>query len=153
MVQLLEEEERKIIAEELGIEGGQDRVISTLDDDDATEVTEDEESVETNAISQQITGYLPANRVYSALKGAKHLRLSRVQLLAVMSLASVEETSTEEIYYLDCVDTSAEMIQKFYEPRDVNRRTFLEKRTDINPLKHCKEIGQEELKTGIPEPP
>jgi hypothetical protein len=103
------------------------------------------------SVKSLTAGFLPANRVFNALKNAKHLRLSRVQLLAVLSLAGVDESSADEIPYRHFAAIASEMITKFYDPREIKRRALLERRTDMNPLKLLNGMSQEELRKRLTE--
>ena len=104
----------------------------------------DDDEDETTVMSLT-AGFLPANRIYDALKKARHLHLSRVQLLAVMSLANVDESSIEEVPYRIFAGTAAQMITKFYDPREIKRRALLEKKTDMNPLKLLNGVTKEDI--------
>ena len=91
--QLLEDEERILRKEEIkGEDGGSISSVSLEDERMAKRRSKmgglgsldfDDEDDHVSVMSLT-TGFLPANRIFNALKEAKHLRLSRVQLLAVM---------------------------------------------------------------------
>jgi len=107
-----------------------------------------------------VAGCLPNDRLYQVLKNAKHLKMSRVQLLAVMSLSgkkpprkdnSLDDDEEEfvfgqdEIFYRDFANSAAELITKFYDPREQRRRSMLEKRTDNNALNVMGGLTKQEL--------
>ncbi|GMH75896.1 hypothetical protein TrLO_g14911 [Triparma laevis f. longispina] len=160
IVQMLEDEEKSLRKEEEAAmkaqkeaDGGSSSSVS-LEDEKMAERRKKEgglESLDFDDDDSQVSvlsmtaGFLPANRVFNALKNAKHLRLSRVQLLAVMSLAGVDESSADEVPYRHFATIAAEMITKFYDPREIKRRALLEKRTDMNPLKLLNGLGKDDM--------
>ena len=62
-----------------------------------------------------------------------------------MSLANVDEASIDEVPYRDFANTAAEMITKFFDPRESKRRSLLEKRTDLNPLKLLNGLSKKDM--------
>jgi Ca2+-binding EF-hand superfamily protein len=183
LVQLLEDEEKKLRAEEEAAlkerivaaraEGDDDTVMSEMSEHPSADQAHHEaesrmkkmanmgqqglvaldfdDDVDEMTVFTLTAGFLPANRIFGALKSAKHLRLSRVQLLAVMSLAHVDESSIEEVPYRDFASTAAEMITKFFDPRESKRRALLEKRTDMNPLKLLNGMSRRDMEKRLRE--
>jgi len=109
-----------------------------------------------------VAGYLPQDRIYGILRNAKHLKLSRVQLLAVMSLTDdlpkgISENDDGAIFgendvsYRDFANSAAEMITKFYDPREIRRKSMLEKRTDNNALKLMGGVTEDDMKKRLIE--
>jgi Ca2+-binding EF-hand superfamily protein len=164
LVQLLEDEERRLRKEEetaLAEANGGGRSPSSMQEEKLKKMRgaknglvnlDFDDEMEDGTIGSVLSvtaGFLPASSIYDALKHAKHLRLSRVQLLAVMSLAHVDEGSMEEIPYKTFAGTAAEMITKFYDPREIKRRALLERRTDMNPLNLLNGVSREDMKSRL----
>jgi len=163
LVQILEDEERKLRKEEEMMLGREPKSPTALEEEKLEKIRNtkgglesldfDDEGEDGSVVSvlTLTAGFLPANRIYDALKHAKHLRLSRVQLLAVMSLANVEDGSIEEVPYKIFASTAAEMITKFYDPREIKRRALLERRTDMNPLNLLNGVSRDDMKAKLLE--